>query len=374
MGELLSQDELNTLLGGGDLASADMSAEQTAVMTEVATLFTNAQTSVFGMLSGKEVSISDVSRDVMTQAEFRGKFSDKPFVFRAVFGGFNDVPMAFVTDARGMLTLADLMMGNEGTDLPAEPNELYLNAAQEGISQVVGSAFTKLSGMLGGKRLMPGGVTAVTEAEDGWLPFTKLDEDAKLWCVMEHVKMGELELFNAAVAIPLDGAVAMADAANETLKEKEAAEQAKAQPQAEAAGAAAGAAAAAGGQGQGAQAGRAPTAPGHQKTGPAVDVHPAEFTPLTPASVAGGDYSKIDLIADIPVRVTVELGKARKNISEILSMTTGSVIELDKMAGEAVDVLVNGKLIAKGEVVVIDENFGVRITEILNTAAKAYAM
>jgi len=70
--------------------------------------------------------------------------------------------------------------------------------------------------------------------------------------------------------------------------------------------------------------------------------------------------------------VTVELGKTRKNISEILGITPGSVIELDKMAGEPVDVLVNGKLIAKGEVVVIDENFGVRISEVMS-ASKAYS-
>jgi flagellar motor switch protein FliN/FliY len=101
-----------------------------------------------------------------------------------------------------------------------------------------------------------------------------------------------------------------------------------------------------------------------------VDVHPAEFTPLVPRGSAGSG-SKIDLIADIPVRVTVELGKTRKSISEVLNITTGSVIELDKMAGEPVDVLVNGKLIAKGEVVVIDENFGVRITDVMNTS-KAY--
>jgi flagellar motor switch protein FliN/FliY len=104
-----------------------------------------------------------------------------------------------------------------------------------------------------------------------------------------------------------------------------------------------------------------------------VDVHPAEFTPLVSKGPAGGG-GNIDLIADIPVRVTVELGKTRKNISEILAISTGSVIELDKMAGEPVDVLVNGKQIAKGEVVVIDENFGVRITEVLNRSSRAYSI
>ncbi|HPR90743.1 MAG TPA: flagellar motor switch protein FliN, partial [Synergistaceae bacterium] len=104
-----------------------------------------------------------------------------------------------------------------------------------------------------------------------------------------------------------------------------------------------------------------------------VDVRPAEFVPLTQKSVSGFG-SKIDLVADIPVRVTVELGRTRKNIADILNMTPGSVIELDKMAGEPVDVLVNSKLIAKGEVVVIDENFGVRITEIVTSAGRVHSL
>jgi flagellar motor switch protein FliN/FliY len=111
--------------------------------------------------------------------------------------------------------------------------------------------------------------------------------------------------------------------------------------------------------------------PGVQQPSPIVDVRPAEFSPISAKGVSG-NVSRIDLVSDIPVRVTVELGRTRKNISEILSMSTGSIIELDRMAGESVDVLVNGKLIAKGEVVVIDENFGVRVTEIINTVSKAY--
>ena len=109
---------------------------------------------------------------------------------------------------------------------------------------------------------------------------------------------------------------------------------------------------------------------GGRSAGPAVDVRPAAFQPLG-GGAGGGAPSPIDLIADIPVRVTVELGKARKSVSEILALTAGAVVELDKMAGEPVDILVNGKLIAHGEVVVIDENFGVRITDIIPGGAKA---
>ena len=74
----------------------------------------------------------------------------------------------------------------------------------------------------------------------------------------------------------------------------------------------------------------------------------------------------IALLLDVPLQVTVELGRTRKLIRDILELSPGSVIELDKLAGEAVDILVNGKLIAKGEVVVIDENFGVRVTDIIS--------
>ena len=73
----------------------------------------------------------------------------------------------------------------------------------------------------------------------------------------------------------------------------------------------------------------------------------------------------IDLIMDVPLEVTVELGRASKSIKEILDFSPGTVIELDKLAGEPIDVLVNGKFVAKGEVVVIEENFAIRVTEII---------
>ncbi|NWQ39671.1 flagellar motor switch protein FliN [Bacillus sp. EB106-08-02-XG196] len=72
----------------------------------------------------------------------------------------------------------------------------------------------------------------------------------------------------------------------------------------------------------------------------------------------------LDLLLDIPLEIVVELGRTKKKISEVLELTSGSIVELDKMAGEPVDVYVNSKLIAKGEVVVIEEHFGVRIKEI----------
>jgi flagellar motor switch protein FliN len=77
----------------------------------------------------------------------------------------------------------------------------------------------------------------------------------------------------------------------------------------------------------------------------------------------------LPLLLDIPLEVVVELGRTKKKISEVLELTSGSIVELDKMAGEPVDVYVNNKLVAKGEVVVIDEHFGVRIKEIIQNVS-----
>ena len=95
------------------------------------------------------------------------------------------------------------------------------------------------------------------------------------------------------------------------------------------------------------------------------NVQPIQFANLQGAP-AGGEQGNIGLLMDVYMEMTVELGRTRKRIKDILGIGEGTIIELDKLAGEPVDILVNHKLIAKGEVVVIDENFGVRVTEIVS--------
>ena len=96
------------------------------------------------------------------------------------------------------------------------------------------------------------------------------------------------------------------------------------------------------------------------------NVQSVNFPSLTPPRSSPQETGNISLIMDVFMEMTVELGRTRKLIKEILGMGEGTIIELDKLAGEPVDILVNHKLIAKGEVVVIDENFGVRVTEIVS--------
>jgi flagellar motor switch protein FliN/FliY len=102
---------------------------------------------------------------------------------------------------------------------------------------------------------------------------------------------------------------------------------------------------------------------------PVSSIQNAEFSPLV-QTADPAITGNINLLLDVPLEVTVELGRSTKTVQEVLSLGEGSIIELDKLAGEPVDLLVNGKPIAKGEVVVIDENFGVRVTEIVNLKSR----
>ncbi|HEX6511157.1 MAG TPA: flagellar motor switch protein FliN [Chloroflexota bacterium] len=111
-----------------------------------------------------------------------------------------------------------------------------------------------------------------------------------------------------------------------------------------------------------------PLPTGHQEEQDAV-VRPAQFTSF-PGASEGSAMANIDLILDVQLRVTVELGRKLMSVRDILALGPGSVVELDKLAGEPVDVLVNDRLIATGEVVVADDNFGVRITDIINPAKR----
>src|SRR5918911_327372 len=115
----------------------------------------------------------------------------------------------------------------------------------------------------------------------------------------------------------------------------------------------------------------APAQPGSAGAAPApTAVHPVQFLPLTPASPTTETGHGIELLLDVALEVSVELGRAHMSIGEILALRSGSVVELDKLAGEPVDVSVNGTLVARGEVVIVDEKFGVRITEVVSKARR----
>jgi flagellar motor switch protein FliN/FliY len=103
-------------------------------------------------------------------------------------------------------------------------------------------------------------------------------------------------------------------------------------------------------------------------------VRTAEFPDLAGAGKVPAGNGNLDLVRDIQVNLQVELGRTDMTIQDILELTPGKVVELDRLAGEPLDIVVNGKLLAKGEVVVVDENFGVRITSIIDPQAREVAL
>ncbi len=109
---------------------------------------------------------------------------------------------------------------------------------------------------------------------------------------------------------------------------------------------------------------------GKPKKAAPVQVSPVEFSSFDPSESTQAPINNLDMLLDIPLSITVELGRTKRSVKEILELSAGSIIELDKLAGEPVDILVNQRIVAKGEVVVIEENFGVRVTDILSQAER----
>ncbi len=104
-----------------------------------------------------------------------------------------------------------------------------------------------------------------------------------------------------------------------------------------------------------------------EREAPKVEVKQASFEPLSVRESATTMPNNIDLILDVPLQISVVLGRTKMNVKDILNLGNGSLIELDKLAEEPVEIQVNGKKVAYGEVVVVDENFGVRITNIVSS-------
>ncbi|MDR0649659.1 MAG: flagellar motor switch protein FliN [Synergistaceae bacterium] len=367
--EFLNQDEIDALLSGtpgsdGGTGGSSLAQDDFSVLNEVTGIVANAASNVIGMLAGRDVTTNIGEQAELPQNTVGGKIAgSKVFSYSLSLSGLDSAPARLVTTESGALALADLMMGGDAKELPAEANDLYLSAAQEGLSQLVGSVLTNLSGIMGGARLSADSTSSSLDETDSWRPFPDEAEDAPVWTGRVDLTVDGVEPFSLSIVMPSANAADLAARVREAMTPEEPAPAAAA-PQAAAPRPQAPAAAARPAQ---------PVSLPPRPQSPPVDVRPVEFAQLGGSEFAGSP-GNIDLIVDIPVRITVELGRTRKTIGEVLALGPGSVVELNKMAGEPVDVLVNGKLIARGEVVVIDESFGIRVTEVVSKAERIRSM
>lgn len=416
----LTQEEIDALLNGAasEPAASDSASNEEAssvlsddllssmekdALGEIGNISMGSAATTLSVLLGHKVNITTPTVSVDTMSTIQNQY---PMPYLVVEVGYvigingNNILAIQASDAS---IIADLMMGGDGLNPQEELNEIHMSAVGEAMNQMMGTVATSLSTMFNKKiDISPPKVNLIDlGAEDKITDLVNNDEpvvktsfrmevdgliDSEIMQIlplnvakeMVSFLMGggaEAEVQEAPApapeSAPAPAAPEPAPVAAAAPAPQPAAPQYAAPPQPQYA--------APPQQPQytappmGAQPVYAPPAYANNVVSSGVPVQNAQFAPLTNEPVEV-NAANISLIQDVPLQVTVELGRTKKSIREILEFSTGSIIELDKLAGEPVDIHVNGQLTAKGEVVVIDENFGVRITEIVSPMERVQSL
>ena len=375
MDGVLSQEEINALLNNpgasSDTADGQLSDSEKDTIGEIANIsMGTAATTLFSLVNRKV----EISTPVVTMANWDDvvKAYERPCVFIRI--GFTvglDGSNILILKEHDVKVITDLMMGGDGTNTDVELGELHLSAISEAMNQMMGSAATSLSSMLDKKVDISPPTASVVDLNDSIDDVTVSNFlSDELVQVSFDMRIGDLVDSQIMQLYPFDFArdlyqkfVGEVGIGQEPVQpEPVVAPEPQQMPEQTASM-----------PGMGMDMNMAAQQPQMQQAMPQqpymmptpnVNVQPAQFQPFNAGVSPLMQQENIDLIMDVPLEVTVELGRSNKSIKEILDFSPGTIIELNKLAGEPVDVLVNGKFVAKGEVVVIEENFGIRITEI----------
>ena len=377
MDGMLSQEEIDALTG----AASTMTAAPSSTMTltdaerdaigEIANINMGTAATTLSTLLNNKVTITTPKVSYVTINEISAQY-DKPCVFIHIsyidgISGNN----VLILKEHDVKVITDLMMGGDGSNTDGELTELHLSAISEAMNQMMGSAATSLSSMLDKKVDISPPTASVVDLNDSIDDVTVSNFlSDELVQVSFDMRIGDLVDSQIMQLYPFDFArdlyqkfVGEVGIGQEPVQpEPVVAPEPQQMPEQTASM-----------PGMGMDMNMAAQQPQMQQAMPQqpymmptpnVNVQPAQFQPFNAGVSPLMQQENIDLIMDVPLEVTVELGRSNKSIKEILNFSPGTIIELNKLAGEPVDVLVNGKFVAKGEVVVIEENFGIRITEI----------
>ncbi len=381
MDGMLSQEEISALLnesGVSDVGEQPLTDTEKDAIGEVANIsMGTAATTLFSLVNRKV----DISTPVVSFATWDDIVAayERPCVFIRI--GYTvglDGSNVLVLKEHDVKVITDLMMGGDGTNTEEKLGELHLSAISEAMNQMMGSAATSLSSMLNKMiDISPpeADVVDLTETLDGGSidsflagQFVKISFRMEIGDLVDSQIM-QLYPFSFAremyasisknMEIDADSAAKSESNQNSqpASQQSAAAQPVQAQPVMQQP--------MMGQPMMGQPMMGQPMAAAQPVMSQPVNVQPAQFQAFSPGMSPALQSENIDLIMDVPLDVTVELGRTSKSIQEILDFVPGTIIELNKIAGEPIDVLVNGKYVAKGEVVVIEENFGVRITEII---------
>ncbi|MCB1221297.1 MAG: flagellar motor switch protein FliN [Planctomycetales bacterium] len=345
----LTQAEIDAMLnGGGDEDMGTMPAAapamDTRALAELERELLGSIADVMNAMTGFDYQVSNVEYSTLSSGEIRDLLGDDIIFKSAVSVDKQPLTHYYVYDAAFARSIAAALTGGDD-DPAAELNEMQESALIEVVSQANGSYMTMINAQLklatDAQAIERGSIDALSgDVVDGHLISTiTLENSEGNSVVVRHVVSGELA---GMFMKKLNGE----DEAQQPMAAQPA-PQAPAAPPAQ-----------------------APLAPPPASSMPntgTTEYSPAQFSQISEQRTTA-DISNLDILLDVPLQVTVELGKTQLPIRTILEYSQGSLITLDKLAGEPIDLLVNGKYFAKGEVVVIDENFGVRITSILSPA------
>lgn len=384
MDGILSQEEISALLNdtGSENATQNTSLtdNEKDAIGEIANISMGTAATTLFSLVNRKVEISTPVVSLATWDDIVEAY-ERPCVFiRIAYTVGLDGNNLLVLKENDVKIITDLMMGGDGTNTDGELGELHLSAICEAMNQMMGSAATSLSSMLNKTiDISPPHADLIDLQEN--VDEGTIDEFLKNPFVKISFKMEIGDLVNSTIMqlYPISFAKEMCASITQNMEQDAAANasvtpqpKAKPEPQPTPQPAPQQTMQSQGMMGQAMQGQPMMGQPmqgqpmmGQPMMGQPVNVQPAQFQPFMGDLSAAFQKENIDLIMDVPLEVTVELGRTSKSIQEILDFAPGTIIELNKIAGEPIDVLVNGKYVAKGEVVVIEESFGVRITEII---------
>ena len=380
--DFLSQEEINALLSGEDSSdtSTDKADEELIteidkdLLGEIGNISMGSASTALYQLINQKVNITTPVVSVTTLKEIRQEFETPNIILDIKYiEGIVGRNILIIKIQDGAV-ISNLMMGGDGK---IEANlttlsEIEISAVSEAMNQMIGSAATSMATMFGRKVDSSPPTSKVIENDD--VPISDdISEDQPIVKVSFRLTIGDLVDSNIMQIFPIETAkniVAIMTGEDKGQEEVEAVKQSEPIQNKEIE--------------QPAQAPQPQYAPQQQQYQQPqyqqpqyaqpqyqqpVEVHQAAFEPLVPQQGVP-PMKNMDLILDVPLDISVVLGRTRKSIQDILNLGTGSLIELEKLAEEPVEILVNGKQIALGEVVVVDENFGVRITSIVSNVER----
>lgn len=361
----LSQEEIDSLLNGGGMSEEPQKAEllseiEKDLLGEIGNISMGSASTALSTIINQQVNITTPVVSVNTLYKLKNSFEVPNMALEVKYTsgivGENLLVMK-ITDAA---IIANLMMGGDGKVDSKELSEIEESAVAEAMNQMIGSAATSMATMFArevnisppNSKVWSGTTEKLTNA---------IDENENIIQVSFKLTIGDLIDSTIMQILPMETGKKIVSImmGNETKEEKsvpsheviaekpiETHYEVPAQEKEESY--------------------RQPAAE-RERVQPQVEVQKAAFQPLK-SSAGVGAPRNIDLILDVPLEVSVVLGRTKKSIKDILNLGTGSLIELDKLAEEPVEILVNGKIVAYGEVIVVDENFGVRISSIVSSA------